>query len=626
MNKRDNPDGWKIRAIQLDLARQRETIDTILEFISFSAEWGYNTLFLYLEGVVRTTSFPYRPADQSYTPEEMHEVVAAAAKAGISVVPCISTLGHAEHFVTTPELEHLEAPAKFGGPMFDPGNDGTYEFLASYLHDIAECFPAPHMHIGCDEAWRLGRSPSCLARRANGETYADLLIKHIERMVEICSSLNKRVWIWSDLLEYLSDDEISRIPRSVLMCSWHYITAHIDRTGTCGHFDNLRRRDWLSLYEKLGFEVLVCPAAGNLIATGQLTRYARRHNVAGGLQTMWGLSASFLPALLPCVAATGALWQDPSQDLTAVTDHTLCRLFPLLNNAERLAIRGLLGKPSTAFSSSTRNVVPLNDTEYRDVDDMDLRIAVLETIEDSRLTDLESRILTDLKTGAKGQALNGRFRRLLPAVLHDPSAQDIAQDTGQIVMELRELAEARAEHWKEWRPGIAPDRASPALEQRASDIEAFLDQIRSTEASRRLLLYLDLFLWESYSAPNLCVELRHGNEWHEIFEGPCKPRNLEMSQFRCVVPGKWPHEMPDAIRMSISGFGGEGIRYVSIDIGDQLLVPESVIETAGNVTDPERVLVDDAFPCYLGTTDTVGTLADGTDDAVSSLTVGLKQA
>ena len=98
---------WRIRAVQLDLARQMETVDFVCRYADFAAAQGFNTLFLYLEGRVRTPAFPYRPAAESYTLEEVERIVRHAAAAGLDVVPGLSTLGHAEHFFSCPEMAPL---------------------------------------------------------------------------------------------------------------------------------------------------------------------------------------------------------------------------------------------------------------------------------------------------------------------------------------------------------------------------------------------------------------------------------------------------------------------------------------------------------------------------------------
>ena len=48
---------WRIRAVQLDLARQMETVAFLEDYIDGIAANGFNTLVLYLEGRVATKSF-----------------------------------------------------------------------------------------------------------------------------------------------------------------------------------------------------------------------------------------------------------------------------------------------------------------------------------------------------------------------------------------------------------------------------------------------------------------------------------------------------------------------------------------------------------------------------------------
>ena len=98
---------WPLRAIQLDVARHLESVAYIRRFTDDAARLGFNTLVLYLEGRVRTPTFPFRPKDASYSLEDMAAVVGHARKAGLEVVPVVSTLGHAEQFLTCRELTHL---------------------------------------------------------------------------------------------------------------------------------------------------------------------------------------------------------------------------------------------------------------------------------------------------------------------------------------------------------------------------------------------------------------------------------------------------------------------------------------------------------------------------------------
>ena len=75
MKKNNQTEKLAFRSVQLDLARQMETISFIKEFIDFAADNGYNSVFLYLEGRIRTKSFPYPKDSDCYTLEQMKEVV-----------------------------------------------------------------------------------------------------------------------------------------------------------------------------------------------------------------------------------------------------------------------------------------------------------------------------------------------------------------------------------------------------------------------------------------------------------------------------------------------------------------------------------------------------------------------
>ena len=56
---------FKLRVAHIDIGRQMETVGFLKRFISFSADNGFNTVQLYLEGRIRTKSFPLHPVEES---------------------------------------------------------------------------------------------------------------------------------------------------------------------------------------------------------------------------------------------------------------------------------------------------------------------------------------------------------------------------------------------------------------------------------------------------------------------------------------------------------------------------------------------------------------------------------
>ena len=95
----------KIRAFQMDLARQPETVVFIKSSIDFFHQCGYNYLVLYLEGRIRTESFHSLPENESYSPDEIRDIVGYAQKYGIETIPVVSVFGHADPFLEQPENE-----------------------------------------------------------------------------------------------------------------------------------------------------------------------------------------------------------------------------------------------------------------------------------------------------------------------------------------------------------------------------------------------------------------------------------------------------------------------------------------------------------------------------------------
>ena len=93
-----------------------------------------------------------------YTQEQIREVVAHAAKLGITVIPEIDLPGHMLAAMSAyPWLGctggPYEAWHKWGvsDQVLCAGKETTYEFLENVLAEVAELFPGEYIHIGGDE-------------------------------------------------------------------------------------------------------------------------------------------------------------------------------------------------------------------------------------------------------------------------------------------------------------------------------------------------------------------------------------------------------------------------------------------------------------------------------------------
>ena len=96
-----------IRWVQLDVARQMETVEFIEKFITMLSDSGYNGVLMYLEDRIKTASYQLPADSEAYTPDEIRHLVKFAGERGVELIPCVATLGHAERFLRHKELEHL---------------------------------------------------------------------------------------------------------------------------------------------------------------------------------------------------------------------------------------------------------------------------------------------------------------------------------------------------------------------------------------------------------------------------------------------------------------------------------------------------------------------------------------
>lgn len=601
---------WQIRAVQLDLARQQETLTEIKALMVFAKEWNYNTIFLYLEGVVQTTSFPWNKKP-SYSPDEVRQMVDFATELGLEVIPCVSTLGHAEHFLHCQELADLGETGFWHKDMFCPSNEHVYSFLSEYLSEIASFFPSTHFHIGCDEAWALGACPKCHKRMLNGESREDLLIEHILRIRKILSTLGKRVWIWDDAFENTSPKKLESLPRDIVLCAWHYNPEQISRDGFQGHFNNLRRLDKFSLYQQLGFDMIVCPNAKGVERIFAYADVSADKQVFGGILTIWELSNAFLTGLFPTIALQGALWANLDADPDALWETTLKKLFSNAHPHEIAIIANTLEEPLWLIlpvKNYLRGNLTMEEVRYFNACHA---YAMVITEYLKRLPESQERdMLEQLEVFLRLQILAGKQRKTFPQLIDPrvPSKRQawIQQQAWECVNEMGVLAQQRATQWKKFRSG--EDAASRYLYSLQRNLHNFIDETRQQPEETQSVLYIRLVLVDSFSAPKLTLRLHDGTQWHEVFSGTHKPVNYRDAQYYLQLPIQWEGKPPSRLQISVSGYGGQGISYAWLVFSKRRFVPKIVFEKTGNISRANALLTDNSTFCFLGNDDTVKTI------------------
>jgi len=622
-----------MRAAQLDLARQKETLEFIKSFIDFIAANGYNTLALYLEGKIRTATFPYPDPADSYTPAEMQEVVAYAAKKKIDVIPIVSNLGHTEQFLRYPQLAHLAelregGPGRFSSALMQicPSLDATYDFFESYYSEIAAIFPSSYFHVGCDESWDTGFCSLCRPKVDKAGEHA-LFTGHLLRTHRfVTAKLKKQMIIWDDLFESYPES-LPAIPRDIVMCTWLYDPV-FDLPGS--HFFNRKREDLFRHYDQLGFSYIIAPRERIVANVTSCTRYAAKHKPLGGLVTSWEGSTGFLYKNYPVFGFAGRLWSGaPPTDENALLKKTVRSVFssgdPALLDAAGLYAQRRTWPYATRPEYFPAGSPSLIEQERRA--ETRLLAGVFGRAETASPNDLGRRVLADIRADLAQELVEHDLRAAVPALREAQVSGRTDKEPRAViaasVKRLRALAKTRARHWKEWRTGIPHDQASGALNRRAEKFETLLKTVRPAG-----IVYLDLFLPDMYAAPITRISLWDAKKraWKKIITGSLKPRFEEEACYRIAVP--FPGGItPGKIRFEVWAYGGQGICFVEVLTRAGKFVPAAVERADGAVRDAKHLLFEDQRWAWLGETDVYGAFHHRKiATAVHSLTLTLRRA
>ena len=161
-----------------------------------AAALGYDSIGLNLEDLLEVEAYPYFGNLRGrYSREQIENVTATAELFGIEIVPCLQTLS--------------DLPAAFKRDVFYEINDTddvlladderTYAFLDAMIGTAAERFSSKRVQIGMRGAARMFRG-KYLAAHGDADR-AEVYVRHLARVTEICKKYGLEPCIWSDAVE-----------------------------------------------------------------------------------------------------------------------------------------------------------------------------------------------------------------------------------------------------------------------------------------------------------------------------------------------------------------------------------------------------------------------------------------
>lgn len=278
---RDWP-AMRYRGFHDDLSRGPvPTLDFQKKQMRTLAAYKVNVYSPYFEHTLLYPSNPIiAPPGGAMTPDQVHELVAYAARYHIDVIPEQEAFGHLHHMLSYEIYSPLaETPH---GHVLAPGQSGSLPLIRQFFAEIDSLFPSKFIHLGADETFELGRGQTAERVRAEGigPVYLDFL-KQIEAALR---PTGKRFLFWGDVAMN-SPDLVKTLPKSLVPVAWTY------------GVDTSYAR-FITPFRNAGMETWVAPGVSswnrvypdNAIALVNIQRFVRdgqRLGATGLINTSW---------------------------------------------------------------------------------------------------------------------------------------------------------------------------------------------------------------------------------------------------------------------------------------------------------------------------------------------------
>jgi len=194
---------------------------------------GFSELQLYTEETYEMEAYPYFGHLRGrWSKEELKALVAYGEQFGVTLVPCIQTLGHLERMFVWPCFKGIQDR----GAVMMVGKEETYQLIEEMFKTCAEVFKTRKINIGMDEAHELGMGQYM---RKNGFVpRTEIMKEHLAKVVEIANKYGFKPMMWSDMYfrmvfggYYVTEGEfpqevIDSVPPEVTLVYWDYYTTN----------------------------------------------------------------------------------------------------------------------------------------------------------------------------------------------------------------------------------------------------------------------------------------------------------------------------------------------------------------------------------------------------------------
>ena len=347
---------FRVFGFQLDLARQIERLDVVLEAIRGTDRFGYNTVMLYLEDAYRFVRHPAIGRKHAYTAQQMQQVQAMCASQQQELIPVFPCLGHAGYITGKTGYRRYDEGWGSGRNLGSlcPYERTIYGMLAQLLDDWCDHVPGGYLHVGLDESPQMGQR--YLRERGVLPDAAQTFAAHCNRLNRIITGMGRRMVMWGDMFYYLPA-AIEQMDKDVIVADWYYYP--FDQTPAVESFA-FERLDSSRRLREAGLEVWGVPSIWPNCPFPSIPqrwsnlrdwmRYGKDAGISGIVNCEWENSWGLPGTTWLMVRLLGRMAKEGASD---------GELEPMLAQMLEQAMAGSPGKPSSA--AMARDLLRLGD-------------------------------------------------------------------------------------------------------------------------------------------------------------------------------------------------------------------------------------------------------------------------
>lgn len=225
-------------------------IETVFSVLRKMAFMGLNMLMLYTEDNFVMEGEPYFGYFRGrYTKHSLKQIDDYGAMLGIEVIPCVQTLAHLIDALKWDAYKDI----KDDDDTLLVGEAKTYALIEKIIKTVSEPFRTKRIHIGMDEAWKLGQGNYL---RKNGyRPKFDIMTEHLSAVLQITKKYGLEPIMWSDMYfcagseqgfyydeqSVIPQEVCDNMPAGVQLCYWDYY-----------HKNREFYREWIKRHKRFG--------------------------------------------------------------------------------------------------------------------------------------------------------------------------------------------------------------------------------------------------------------------------------------------------------------------------------------------------------------------------------------